>query len=269
MAHGFSAVREQRLDDYAERFAAAGLAVLAFDYRHFGASSGEPRQLLDIRRQLADWRAAVGFARGLDGIDAGRIALWGSSFSGGHVVHVAAGDERVAAVVSQAPFTDGLSAIRAGGAAAALRVTAAAIRDGIGALAGRAPFYIPAVGPPGSTAIMTAPEAEPGFRAIDPPQSTWENRVAARVGLYVAAYRPYSKLSKLRCPVLVLVAEEDCTTPPAPAVRAAQRSPNAELTRYPTGHFAIYVEPHFERTVADQAEFLVRNLIGRPAGSII
>jgi len=140
MAHGFSAVREQRLDDYAERFAAAGLAVLAFDYRHFGASSGEPRQLLDIRRQLADWRAAVGFARGLDGIDAGRIALWGSSFSGGHVVHVAAGDERVAAVVSQAPFTDGLSAIRAGGAAAALRVTAAAIRDGIVALAGRAPF---------------------------------------------------------------------------------------------------------------------------------
>jgi Poly(3-hydroxyalkanoate) synthetase len=79
------------------------------------------------------------------------------------------------------------------------------------------------------------------------------------VGLYVAAYRPYSKLSKLRCPVLVLVAEGDCTTPPAPAVRAAQRSPNAELTRYPIGHFAIYVEPHFERTVADQAGSLGAN----------
>jgi pimeloyl-ACP methyl ester carboxylesterase len=263
MAHGFSAVREQRLDAYAERFASAGLAVLAFDYRHFGASSGEPRQLLDIRRQLTDWRAAVGFARGLEGVDPGRIALWGSSFSGGHVVQVAAGDDRVAAVVSQAPFTDGLSAIRAAGAPTALRLTAAAVRDGLGALAGRPPLYIPSVGPPGSTAVMTAPEAEPGFRAIDPPGSTWENRVAARVGLYVVAYRPYSKLSKLRCPVLVVAAEDDATTPPGPAVRAARRSPNAELIRYPIGHFAIYVEPQFERTVADQTEFLVRNLIGR------
>ncbi len=267
MAHGFSGVREQRLDAYAERFAAAGLAVLLFDYRHFGASSGDPRQLVDIRRQLADWRAAIDFARSLDDIDPERIALWGSSFSGGHVVHVAASDDRVAAVVSQAPFTDGLSTIRAGGAPAALRLTAAAIRDGLGALGGHAPFYIPAVGPPGSTAVMATPEAQPGFRAIDPPGSRWENRVAARVGLFVGAYRPYSKLSKLRCPVLVVVAEQDTTTPAAPAVRAAQRSPNTELIRYPIGHFAIYVEPQFDRTVADQTEFLVRNLVGQPAAA--
>ena len=148
MAHGFSGVREQRLDAYAERFAAAGMAVLLFDYRHFGASSGEPRQLVDIRRQLADWKAAIGFARGLEGVDPRRVALWGTSFSGGHVVQVAAGDDRVAAVVSQAPFTDGLSTIRSGGVAAALRLTAAAIRDGAGALAGRRPLYIPRSGRP-------------------------------------------------------------------------------------------------------------------------
>src|SRR3954453_69051 len=74
MAHGFSGVREQRLDAFAERFAAAGLAALVFDYRHFGASEGEPRQLLDIKRQLADWRAAVAYARSLDAIDPDRIA---------------------------------------------------------------------------------------------------------------------------------------------------------------------------------------------------
>ncbi len=195
------------------------------------------------------------------------MALWGTSFSGGHVVQVAAGDDRVAAVVSQAPFTDGLSTIRGGGMAAALRLTAAAIRDGAGALAGRPPFYILSVGPPGSTAVMATPEAQPGFLAIDPPQSTWENRVAARVGLYVGAYRPYSKLSKLRCPVLVVVAEHDTTTPAAPAMRAAERVPNAELIRYPIGHFAIYVEPQFERTVADQTQFLVRNLVGQPVAT--
>src|SRR5882724_7884126 len=68
LAHSFSGVREQRLDAYAGRFAAAGLAALVFDYRHFGASSGEPRSLLDIAKQHADWRAAIAYARSLEGI---------------------------------------------------------------------------------------------------------------------------------------------------------------------------------------------------------
>jgi len=264
MAHGFSAVREQRLDAYAERFAQVGLAVLVFDYRHFGASEGEPRQLLEIARQLDDWRAALAYARGLEGVDAKHIALWGSSFSGGHVVAIAAGDPNVAAVVSQAPYTHGLSAIRAGGAVAAARLALAGLRDQLAALAGRPPVTIPAAGPPGTLAAMTAPEAEPGFRALDPPGSTWQNRVSARFALRLGLYRPYAKFSRLRCPVLVSVCERDCTTPPGPAVRAAERSPNAELLRYPIGHFEIYLEPQFERTVSDQTEFLVRNLLGEP-----
>src|SRR5438270_6659993 len=80
MAHGFSATRELRLDAYAERFCAAGFGALLFDYRHFGASSGEPRQLLDISAQHADYRAAIAYARGLDWVDADRVALFGSSF---------------------------------------------------------------------------------------------------------------------------------------------------------------------------------------------
>ena len=75
-------MREQRLDAFAERFAAAGLAALVFDYRHFGASEGEPRQLLDVKRQLTDWRSAVAYARGLAGVDGDRVAVWGTSFSG-------------------------------------------------------------------------------------------------------------------------------------------------------------------------------------------
>src|ERR1044072_717076 len=101
MAHGRGAVKEMRLDAFAERFAAAGFAALVFDYRHFGDSTGQPRQLVDIGRQHADWQAAVAHARSLAGVDPDRIALWGSSFSGGHVVWVAARDPRVAAVVSQ------------------------------------------------------------------------------------------------------------------------------------------------------------------------
>ena len=101
-------VRDQRLPAYAERFAEAGLAALLFDYRHFGASGGEPRQLLDIGRQLEDWRTAIAYARGLDGIE--RVGLFGSSFGGGHAIELAATEPGVAAVVAQCPMTDGLLA---------------------------------------------------------------------------------------------------------------------------------------------------------------
>ena len=188
--------------------------------------------------------------------------MWGSSFSGGHVVAVAAEDPGIAAVVSQAPFTDGVSAIAAGGAVQALKLTGAGLRDGLAMLLGRDPVYLPAVGPPGSLAVMTAEEAEPGFADIDAPGSTWENRVAGRVALAVGGYRPYAKFGKLRQPVLVLVCDRDDTTPPGPAVKAAEKSPNATLVRYPIGHFEIYVDPQFETTVADQTDFLVRNLLG-------
>jgi dipeptidyl aminopeptidase/acylaminoacyl peptidase len=85
MAHGAGGVRTMRLDAYAERFGAAGYACLVFDYRNFGDSEGQPRQLLDIGMQLADWATAVACARTLEGIDHGRIALWGTLFGGGHV----------------------------------------------------------------------------------------------------------------------------------------------------------------------------------------
>jgi uncharacterized protein len=260
MAHGFSAVRDQRLDAYAERFAGAGLACLVFDYRYFGSSEGEPRQLLSIRSQLEDWQAAVAFARGLDGIDPDRIGLWGSSFSGGHVVATAAKDQRVRAVVSQVPFTDGLSAVRQLRIQDSLRMTLTGVRDQLRAAVRRPPVYVPAVGPPGSFAAMTAPEAEPGFKAMTAPGSAWVNRFTPRVMLQLPLYRPYAKLKSVSVPVLVLAAANDQTTPPSPAVRAAERAPNAELIRLPLGHFEPYVGEQFEEVVAAQTEFLTRHL---------
>ena len=112
MAHGFGVTRDCMLERYAERFAKEGFHVLLFDYRHFGDSDGEPRLLLSVRRQLADWQAAIDAARGLDGVDPGRIATWGSSFSGGHALVAAAKDGRVAAVSSQGPMMDGWVAFK-------------------------------------------------------------------------------------------------------------------------------------------------------------
>jgi dienelactone hydrolase len=151
---------------YAERFAEAGVAALLFDYRHFGASSGEPRQLLDIARQLEDWRAALAYARGLEGIDAERVAAWGTSFSGGHVAAIAAEDPRLAAAISQNPFMDGRATLRASTLTGLLKLTAAGLRDVLRRLRGRPPLHLPIVGPPGSLAAITTPDAGRGYRAL-------------------------------------------------------------------------------------------------------
>jgi fermentation-respiration switch protein FrsA (DUF1100 family) len=256
LAHGFGGTREVRLDAYAERFAAAGIAALVFDYRHWGASGGLPRQLLDIGRQLDDWRAAIAFARGLTEVDADRVAAWGTSFSGGHVLCIAAEDLRLAAAISQVPFVDGLWALRAAGPAAALRLTGAALRDQL--LPGE--HAIPIVGAPGTTAAITTPDAGPGYLALVPEGAHFHNAVLARIGLRIATYRPARRAARVRCPWLVVVAERDAITPPQPAVAAAARAPRAELRRHDCAHFDAYVGEVWERNVADQVEFLQRTL---------
>jgi fermentation-respiration switch protein FrsA (DUF1100 family) len=261
MAHGWSGIREQRLDPYAERFEAAGMAVLVFDYRHFGASGGQPRQLLDVPRQLDDWRAAIAFARALDGVDPDRTALWGTSFSGGHVVSVAAEDARIAAVVAQVPFADGLRNLPRLGVRHALRLTGAGLRDQLGAALGRSPHMIASVGPPGSLAVMTSPDADPGFHALTPAGVEWPNAAAARICLKIGGYRPIGRAADVRCPILFAIAEDDAVTPPDFAEEAARRAPRSEVRRYAgAGHFDVYVGALFERVVADQVEFLVRQL---------
>jgi fermentation-respiration switch protein FrsA (DUF1100 family) len=260
MAHGFSAVREQRLDAYAERFASAGLAVLLFDYRHFGASGGEPRQLLSIRRQLQDWEAAVATARALPGIDAGRIVLFGSSFSGGHVQTLAARDAAIAAAIAQAPFCDGLRNLPALGLGHALRLTVAGLRDAAGSVLGLEPYRIPAVGAPGSLAAMTTPDAVSGFANMNPATSTWRNEVCARIALSIGAYRPGAKAARIRCPILYTIAEDDVVTPARFAQDAARRAPRGEVKAYRCGHFDVYLPPLWDQVVADQTEFLVRHL---------
>lgn len=255
MAHGFSCTRDDGLPAYAEAFRDAGFAVVLFDYRHFGASTGEPRQLLDIKRQVDDYRAVVAYARRLGGVDPARIVAWGTSFSGGHVLALAATDPNLAAVISQAPFTDGISTMAAMPLTNILLATYSGLRDQIGAWLGRSPYLIPAVGAPGTFAAMTAPEAKPGFEALISPNSLWRNEVSARVALRLALRRPAVKAPKLKMPLLICACDQDATTPPAPAIKAGKRAPRGEVRRYPYGHFDIYNDPAAR---ADQIEFLRR-----------
>lgn len=263
MAHGFGATREARLLAYGQRFARAGLHALIFDYRFFGASDGQPRQLLSIPAQLEDYRNALGFARELEGVDPCRMAVFGSSFSGGHVVEVAVQDGRLAAVIAQCPMMDGraalLNLIRYAGVGAGLKLSWHGLRDALRVLTGRKPHLVPIVGPPGSLAAMTSPDAEPGYRAVAPPD--FDNRVCARVGLQVGLYRPGLRADELTCPILIQICEKDSVAPVSAAEDAARRAGGqAEVKRYPVGHFDIYLGEPFEQAVSDQVAFLLRHL---------
>ncbi|WP_433655585.1 alpha/beta hydrolase [Nocardia sp. CA-128927] len=261
MAHGLGAVKEMRLDAFAERFAAAGIAVVVFDYRHFGASDGEPRQLLSIGRQLADWSAAIDYAATLDGIDSSRIALFGTSFSGGHVLRVAAQDRRIAAVVAQCPFTDGPASAPGVGLRPLLAVATRAVLDLGAAVLRRPPVTVPLTGKPGETALMNAPDVATGYNALVPAGFTHPNAVASRIGLAVPLYRPGRSLRKIEVPVFLGVCLNDSVAPARRTLRyAAAAGPNVEVHEYPTGHFDIYVSPDFDKVVADETTFLVEHL---------
>ncbi|OBH47619.1 alpha/beta hydrolase [Mycobacterium mantenii] len=262
MAHGFSGTKELRLPAYAERFCAAGIGVLLFDYRHFGASGGEPRELLDISRQQADFHSALSYARELDWVDPRRVGLFGSSFSGGHVLAVGAADGRVAAIVSQCPFTDGLATMSALGGKTVMRAGVAGLRDQLRALRRDAPYYIPAIAPPGSLGIITKEEVQSDWTAIleQSVDVQWVNRVAGRVALRIGMYRPGLKAAKLPCPALFCIADQDSVVPAGRTAKLAARGPRNEVKHYPVRHFEIYVGEAWERAVADQTEFLVRTL---------
>lgn len=263
MAHGLAGVKEMRLDAFAERFTAAGYACLVFDYRHFGASGGEPRQLLDIAAQRADWRAAVAFARAQEGLDGDRVVLWGTSFSGGHVIVVGAEDPRVAAVVSQCPFTDGPASSLRIPPLTSLRLGALAARDLGRAARGREPLTVPSYGPPGSVALMSAPDSEPGVRALlphDAEERGLRSDVAARFALQINLDRPGRLAHRLACPALFVVCDRDTVAPPGPTLRHVARAPQGTVVRVPEGHFDIYVGQAFERNVATQLEFLAQHV---------
>ncbi len=263
MAHGFAGTVDSGLIPFAERYAATGLDVLAFDYRHFGASDGEPRQLLSIAAQHEDYHAAIAFARTLEGVDPERIILWGTSFSGGHVVPVAVADGRVAAVISQVPGMDGLRTVakllRYAGPVQLMRSTILGLRDLASSYRGGEPVMIPAVGPPGSLAAMSTADAEPGYRAITGP--SWRNEVTARILLGVGMYRPGLQADRLPCPILIQIADRDAVVPVKAAQEAAWLATGrAEVRTYPIGHFEIYTGSPFEQATRDQIHFLRRHL---------
>jgi uncharacterized protein len=262
MAHGLGGTRDMGLDFYARRFQAHGYAVLVFDYRHFGASAGQPRQLAWIPHQLADWEGAIAYARSRPEIDAARIALWGTSLSGGHVIVTAAKDNRIACIVAQCPGVDGTAAAEQAfrrDIRHSLALLMHGQRDLVRGWLGLSPHKIPIVGEPGSVALMTAGGAYAAFAELAP--ATFVNEACARIAIRGDKYRPVTYADRVRCPVLLQVCDQDVFTPPGAVAATAKRlGTKATVLHYPIGHFDIYFGEHLARSAGDQEAFLQEHL---------
>jgi pimeloyl-ACP methyl ester carboxylesterase len=268
MAPGLAVTKEPGTDPLAGEFQKAGYTVLAFDYRHLGESEGLPRQLVRFDHQLADWAAALDFAARLPEVDPNCIAAWGFSASGGHVFELAARRPDLAAAIAHAPLADGVAsfpnALRHMTVSAFVRLVVRAGRDAVGGWLGRAPLTVALAGPRGAVATLTTPDSRNYARALNPgnryPQ--WRQEVSARSALRIGFYRPGRRLPDARCPVLVLAYADDGVAPSAPTIRAAARSPPAEVVRLPGGHYNAFLDGHDE-AVAAMVSFLDRHLLHR------
>ena len=268
MAGGFAVTKEPATDAFAARFHDAGFSVLAFDYRRLGESGGRPRLVLPIGDQLDDWQRAVEHAATLPGVDPRKIAIWAFSASGGFVLDVAARNPHLAAAIAQTPHADGPAGLRNAARyqkpLAMLRFTGRGLLDVLAGLVGRPPLLVPLVGPPGTVAMLSTPDAvDDGVRALSPDgrHPDWQQQVAARSALRLGFYTPGRRAPSVEPPLLVLVCDQDRTAVPQPAISAAHRAPRGELVRMPGGHYEPFLEGH-DHAVEAQLAFLRRHLLG-------
>ena len=261
MGHGLSLTREDGIPGYAERFAAARIAALAFDYRHWGASEGDPRRRFSLRRQLEDWRAAVAFARRLDGVDPTRIGVWGMSLGGGHALSVAASDPGIAAVVALVPMADGLAAtLKPAPPRVTVRMVSRAMRETVT----RRPARVPVAGVAGSFAVLVAPEALPGFQRLAG-DNGWRNEVTSAGLFALGRYRPVRRAPRIKAPVLLQLGERDAMVPLRAIEKTRRRAPHAQLLRYPIDHFGCFWPEHLDTVCSDEVEFLRRHVVAAGA----
>ncbi|MCX8124066.1 MAG: alpha/beta fold hydrolase [Spirochaetes bacterium] len=256
MAHGFGALMDWGLHPFADAFARMGCAVVMFDYRGFGKSEGEIQRLVYHVHHIEDYHSAIAYARTIPSIDTSKIFLWGTSYSGGHVLTVASQDTTIAGAIAQVPFVDGL--------ATAFNLPLKNIFWGIWygmldmvmALVGAPPVTIPMVATPDSFAAMNTPECYEGYMKLVPPEARDENWCPARVCLTLPFYRPISSVDRISCPVCIIGAKNDSLIPIKAVEKTAKKIKNVDFHVLPCGHFDPYGGDMFERNIEIQKRFL-------------
>ncbi|MFM0632383.1 alpha/beta hydrolase [Paraburkholderia xenovorans] len=263
LAHGWAMVAGGDLEEYAAAIVRAGMAALTFDFRRLGRSDGLPRQEIDPAWQIEDFRAAISYVRSRPEVDRERIGIWGSSYSGGHALVVAAIDKRVKCVVSQVPTIDGYAAgqrrMRYDKAQA---LQAAFERDREARFAGEPPVTLPLIDADPEAAV-----AYPGRDSHDYMSgqarrcATWVNEVTLRSLELARAYMPGAYIRYIApTPLMMIVATGDGLTPADLQQEAFRQAHEPkQLMLLPGGHYSVYIE-HFATTSAAAADWFRKHL---------
>lgn len=263
LAHGWAMVAGGDLEDYAAAVVGAGMAALTFDFRRLGRSDGLPRQEIDPAAQIEDFRAAISYVRSRSEVDRERIGIWGSSYSGGHALVVAAIDKRVKCVVSQVPTIDGyVAGQRRMRYDKAQALQAAFELDREARFAGQPPVALPLIDADPEAAV-----AYPGRDSYDYMSAqarrcaSWVNEVTLRSLELARAYMPGAYIRYITpTPLLMIVATGDGLTPADLQQEAFRQAHEPkQLMLLPGGHYSVYTE-HFGTTSAAAADWFSRHL---------
>jgi uncharacterized protein len=262
LAHGFSAVKEMGLAAYAECFAAAGFITLAFDYRYFGASGGEPRGQLFATEQIEDVRNALTWLEDQPGVDPERLGLWGTSFGGGIVIYTASFDRRVKAVVAQVASLMNPVARQAMNPARWESVGALLLHDRRERYRTGVVTYLPIVGPEGTPCAVPGQDNYDGYLALAADAPAWQNQITLES---VGAFREFDAASALPLlaptPLLMIAGERDALAP-LETVRAgyARAGEPKALQVLPITHFEVYREPWRSQAATTASEWFTQHL---------
>lgn len=260
MFNGFATEWHFGTTAFIEAFTTAGLATLNFDYRSFGASEGEPRQLLDIPEQLNDCRAAIAHALAQPWVDASQLVIWGSSLGGGHAISMAAECPQAKALVAQVPHCCSQAAFKRVPLGSVLKGMAAAMMDAIGSRLGRAPRQLPVVAEPPAYAVMAYPGWEAHYLQLAAGSPTWQNAIVARSLLRGGNYRPIGLADKVQCAALLVAGEHDAGVPIEAVRETASKIRQCELLTYPGDHFEVYHGQRQPEIVQHERDFILAAL---------
>jgi fermentation-respiration switch protein FrsA (DUF1100 family) len=256
LSPGFAGVREGFLGyPYQEVFAEAGLVSLVFDHPNCGDSDGSPRQEIDPFLQLRAYRDAITFLAGHEAVDGDRLGIWGTSYSGGHVLAVGATDPRVRCVVSQAMTISGhRNLIRRHTPASYEDLRRRWAADRLRQARGEPPTTVPAFAED-SDSVRFAMSRPPEYRR------NWRNEITLRSWEFYDEYEPAALIERISPrPLLMIVALGDKMTPTEDALAAYNRALEPKhLLLVPGDHYAVYTG-EFERVSAAARDWFVQHL---------
>lgn len=264
MAHGFSLTKEAYLDKFAKRFCEAGFCVLVFDYRNLGDSDAYKPFHLDPMEQIKDYRNAITWIRKQSEVEAEKVGIWGTSYSGGHVLYVAAVDRRVKAVVAQVPTINGRKgAARKMGMEKLNHFMDELIEYRESQYDSNKERMIPVVSLDGNAA-QPHPDAYKWFTETAALSSTWRNEITLESMELYFEYNPSSFVDFISpTPLLMIAAMEDGITPPDLIIEAYEELANEpkELLQLPGGHFDVYNGPTFEQACTGALDWMKKYLM--------